>query len=340
MGIILNIIITAATVFATAFGIVNYVPMDWLGFDNKPNENFLGATVTELNSTDQLSDFPTLYNNNLNALNDNKMEMSTTSVDSIATLSNLATVGTITSGTWNADTVAVAYGGTGSTTLSSNQILLGNGTGNIKTVDGWGTAGQILTSNGGTAAPTWQVDTTDQTADYTWTGEHTFDDITDFNATSTMATTTLDRLGVGTTTPNYDFSVNGDVFFNSGLGIGAATTSDGNLLVTNYLQIDGEASTTNMTVSNVCNNCVSEYERISAATTCTYTNYGTCTATANCSAGKKVLGGGHKFTINDASFTDLYAYAISDTAFEASVTCPAGICADITVTAYAICATD
>jgi hypothetical protein len=44
----------------------------------------------------------------------------------VTTLSSLASVGTITSGTWNGSTIGVAYGGTGATTLTG--ILKGNGT--------------------------------------------------------------------------------------------------------------------------------------------------------------------------------------------------------------------
>ena len=48
----------------------------------------------------------------------------------------------------------VARGGTGNTTLTANQVLVGNGTGAIAAV-GAGTAGQVLTSNGA-SAPTFQ----------------------------------------------------------------------------------------------------------------------------------------------------------------------------------------
>ena len=40
----------------------------------------------------------------------------------------ITTLGTVTTGTWNADTIAVAYGGTGATTFTSNALLKGNGT--------------------------------------------------------------------------------------------------------------------------------------------------------------------------------------------------------------------
>jgi len=46
----------------------------------------------------------------------------------ITTLSNLVTVGTLTGGVWNADTIGTAYGGTGLTSVgSSGQILVSNG---------------------------------------------------------------------------------------------------------------------------------------------------------------------------------------------------------------------
>jgi len=46
------------------------------------------------------------------------------------TASSLTSVGTITTGTWSASTIAVARGGTGATTIPTNgQLLIGNGTG-------------------------------------------------------------------------------------------------------------------------------------------------------------------------------------------------------------------
>lgn len=51
----------------------------------------------------------------------------------------------------------VIQGGTGSSTLAANQILLGNGTTQLGVVDGLGASGEVLTSNGIGAAPTWQT---------------------------------------------------------------------------------------------------------------------------------------------------------------------------------------
>jgi hypothetical protein len=67
----------------------------------------------------------------------------------LAGSSSLTTTGTITSGTWQASTIGVAYGGTGSTSLTANNVLLGNGTSALQVVAP-GTSGNVLTSNGTT----------------------------------------------------------------------------------------------------------------------------------------------------------------------------------------------
>ena len=81
---------------------------------------------------------------------------------------SITTVGTITSGTWEGDTVAVAHGGTGATSLTSGEYLVGNGTGAVSSVssipgsdisgDIAGNAdnvnGTVAIANGGTGATT------------------------------------------------------------------------------------------------------------------------------------------------------------------------------------------
>lgn len=71
---------------------------------------------------------------------------------------NITTVGTVTSGTWNADTITVPYGGTGNTTFTAYSVILGGttATGAFQNVAGVGTSGQVLTSTGAGSAPTWQ----------------------------------------------------------------------------------------------------------------------------------------------------------------------------------------
>jgi len=99
----------------------------------------------------------------------------------VTTLSSLVSIGTVTTGVWNATTIATGYGGTGLTTftaannaiystsssaltagtlpvaaggtgsssLTANNVLLGNGTSALQVVAP-GTSGNVLTSNGTT----------------------------------------------------------------------------------------------------------------------------------------------------------------------------------------------
>lgn len=163
----------------------------------------LGA-FTQLNSTDRQVDFPTTYNNNLNIT----MEQGTTTVDSITTLSNLSTVGTITTGVWNGTTIGVLYGGTGTTSPSPFQILLGSTTpGSLDIVNGFGASGQFLTSNGADAKPSWTTSSFDQSIERDFTGDFSAHASTTWNTATEAASSFFGKLffaGVGTTT--LDFS--------------------------------------------------------------------------------------------------------------------------------------
>src|SRR3990167_10738085 len=122
--ILLTIFTAIVTVLAASFVTYNFVPLSWFLYLSLPQEKLLGATLTIINASDKISSLPTTLNANFNALNTGTLQVGTTSVASITTLSgltsaaSLATVGTITTGTWNASTLTVSYGGTGSTTLA------------------------------------------------------------------------------------------------------------------------------------------------------------------------------------------------------------------------------
>ena len=191
--IFLNIILTAVITIASFFAIENYVPLKYL---ETKQEKKLGTSITTIASTDTLKNSRTTINDNFTALNNGKIEISTTTLPLITTLSGLtsasalATVGTITSGTWSGTAILTAKGGTGSTTLAANQVLLGNGTGNIGIVAGLGTTGQYLTSTGAGTAPTWQTSAVDTAINYTWTGLHSFTGGLLATASSTLTATT------------------------------------------------------------------------------------------------------------------------------------------------------
>lgn len=78
---------------------------------------------------------------------------------------------TIGAGTWNGSTIGIAYGGTGSTSPTSNQVMIGNGASGFKVI-GFGTTGQFLSSNGNAAAPSWLTPwvTSNNSLAYTITG--------------------------------------------------------------------------------------------------------------------------------------------------------------------------
>ncbi|MFA6078105.1 MAG: hypothetical protein WC724_03785, partial [Candidatus Paceibacterota bacterium] len=152
------------------------------------------GAFSEITSGTVISNFPTVYNANLYKT----METGTTSVASITTLSGLTTanaltsatslssIGTITTGVWSGTAIAVAKGGTGTTSPTSKQVILGNGSSGFKVVNGFGTSGQFLTSNGDATEPTWQTSAIATGDNYTWTGGHMW------TASSThLATTTI-----------------------------------------------------------------------------------------------------------------------------------------------------
>ena len=56
--------------------------------------------------------------------------LSETALGSVVANSSLQSVGTLTAGTWEADTIAAEYGGTGHTTYTDGELLIGNSTGN------------------------------------------------------------------------------------------------------------------------------------------------------------------------------------------------------------------
>jgi hypothetical protein len=81
--------------------------------------------------------------NNFINLNNEKLESTFTGN------SNLISLGIVTTGTWNATTIAVNRGGTGQTSYTNGELLIGNSTGNTLTKTTLtGTANQVIVTNG------------------------------------------------------------------------------------------------------------------------------------------------------------------------------------------------
>lgn len=172
--------------FVGALCFIIYVPLSWYEGEQK-----LGASITTIAGTDTLSSSRSVINTNFSNLNTELSTIvGTTSISTLTTAANLATVGTITSGTWNATAISVGKGGTGTTTPSSNQVILGNGASGFKTVTGFGSSGQFLTSQGAGTAPVWATSAIDTALSYTWTAHHIFSSLFATNASTTNATTT------------------------------------------------------------------------------------------------------------------------------------------------------
>lgn len=70
--------------------------------------------------------------------------------------SSITTLGTIGTGTWNASTIAVNKGGTGTTSLTTNAVLIGNNTSAINTVINSTAVKKFLTQTS-SGVPTWET---------------------------------------------------------------------------------------------------------------------------------------------------------------------------------------
>jgi hypothetical protein len=82
--------------------------------------------------------------------NANSVQINTTWAGQAA----ITTLGTIASGTWQGDTVAAGYGGTGISSYSSGDIMYATGAATISKLSK-GTGGQIMKMNSGATAPEW-----------------------------------------------------------------------------------------------------------------------------------------------------------------------------------------
>lgn len=174
MQLILTALFSAVISLGGMFLAYNYVPLDAVSVNVPQN---LGSTITTILGTDTLSSSRAVINTNFSNLNTDKLQSGDTASSLTITT---GTIGTLTL----TNALGVANGGTASTSISLNSVILGNGTSGFKTVTGHGVSGQFLTSGGAGAAPTWTTSALDLTLNYNWTGTNLFKNL---NASSTSA---------------------------------------------------------------------------------------------------------------------------------------------------------
>lgn len=165
--------------------------------------------------------------------------------------SDIATVGTITSGVWSGTAILPAKGGTGLATIAAHGIMVGEGTSNVAPMAA-GSAGQIVTSGGGSSDPVWTTATFPATA--TGTGKILRADGTNWAAT----TATFPNVATGTgtimradgtnwvaSTATYPTTttINRILYSSSGDVVGQITTGNSGVLVTDSGGVPSISST-------------------------------------------------------------------------------------------------
>lgn len=178
-------------------------------------------------------------------------------------------------------------------------------------------------------------------SDYTWSGssDHT-GSFTINNASTTIissATTTIaNNVGIATTSPQLNsLSIGNDVYIDDGgLGIGIATTTDDALEVAGNALISGDL--------NLTGGLGVGYQATTSASFATPTLDGdTQSATAYCTTGYKVVGGGYDFepgNTNVVNETVGKNYNPDSTSWKTTVVCRAsGGCTAGTIQTFAIC---
>jgi surfactin synthase thioesterase subunit len=130
---------------ATATKLAVPITINGVSFDGSANISFSTNTVNTL--TFNNGGAGDASGTNFNGSLAKTISYNTIGASPLAGSSSITTTGTISNGTWNGNTIAVANGGTGATTLTSNGVLIGNGISAVTTVAP-GLSGNVLTSNG------------------------------------------------------------------------------------------------------------------------------------------------------------------------------------------------
>lgn len=301
----------------------------------------LGADFTTIASSNQISAFPAIYNTNLSQTANTTTPNTFSSLQQFTRASStqfsapIAYFGGTATSTFNTagaltliTPLTTANGGTGSTTLSSNQVLLGNSTGAINVVSGFGSSGQTLQSQGAGVAPQWAANTTDQAANYVWTGTHTFNSFSNFLTASSTNLGVYDILSVGRTSTT---TIRGNGI-SSTIPYASSTA----------ISVSGSASTTDLVVSGVCDGCInngsgSGYQRITGTCALDTASPSVCSSALVCPTGKTAISGGWSGTEDAAALVSIQidSFPSATTTWTIEMEGPNG--GSETLTTYAVC---
>lgn len=137
----------------------------WVCTNDSINLGSTNLTFAQFSGAGQITagDGLTKSGNTINAVGTtNRISVSADAIDISASYvgqTSIQTLGTVASGTWNANTITVPYGGTGGTSFTNNGIIYGNGSSALQvtasgTWDSTNSIGQILSVNS-LGVPTW-----------------------------------------------------------------------------------------------------------------------------------------------------------------------------------------
>ena len=178
--------------------------------------NYLALSAWYATTTSALTEGSNLYFTNARASSTAiAVLLATTSLPNITSLASLSSIGTITSGVWQGSPIATIYGGTGTTTYTTGDLLYAASSTALTRL-GIGADGTVLKVSGG--VPSWGTDST-SAGSAVWS--------TSTNGLFVYTTDPTDIVVVGasaTSTTGYKFEVNGNALV-SGLFATAATTS-------------------------------------------------------------------------------------------------------------------
>lgn len=135
---------------------------------------------------------------------------------------SLASIGTITTGEWNATDIGVAHGGTGASTLDANSVLVGNGTGSLVPTTPMKYSNDAGESNTSTLSIFSNQDVGDKFT----------------IATTTHGATTLTTIDDDATAAHFEIAADGDITLDSAGQIKLEPAAGNNILLDGTIAID------------------------------------------------------------------------------------------------------